>query len=272
MNKPNIQLRAVVREDAPAARCKNCEHWGGREFRENATHGRCAKFDMPTLPNYGEHCTGFLPIASPSSAQEPPNVRDWTEDAAHENGRYQNKCANCGSLFIGHKRRVWCRVCATTQEPPWYRAALKLASPVVHYSVCERVIEAACREYAAALAQENERLQSMNKALLADLSQSNKERDKWRAARDECERQFQVKVEEIASLTAERDKLQAALEFYADPDNYFGIAFLPDPPCGAFAEDFEELSGVLSHPDGQTWVKPGKLARAALSPAQKEEV
>lgn len=36
---------------------------------------------------------------------------DWAEDAAHENGNYQNRCCLCDRLFIGHKRRVVCRAC-----------------------------------------------------------------------------------------------------------------------------------------------------------------
>ena len=56
-----------------------------------------------------------------------------------------------------------------------------------------------------------------------------------------------------------------ALEFYADPETYFGIAFAADRPAGGFDEDFEELSGELGHPDGGTWVKPGKRARQALA-------
>ena len=51
-----------------------------------------------------------------TAPERPFNDRDWAEDAAHENGNYQNKCANCGTVFIGHKRRVWCKVCATA--PP----------------------------------------------------------------------------------------------------------------------------------------------------------
>lgn len=39
--------------------------------------------------------------------------RTWTEDAGHENGRYQNRCVSCEEMFIGHKRRVTCKVCAT---------------------------------------------------------------------------------------------------------------------------------------------------------------
>lgn len=37
--------------------------------------------------------------------------RDWTEDFAHENGRYLCGCCKCGQNFFGHKRRVVCRVC-----------------------------------------------------------------------------------------------------------------------------------------------------------------
>jgi hypothetical protein len=41
--------------------------------------------------------------------------RNWTEDFQHENGNYQCKCCNCGEFFIGHKRRVVCKVCANNQ-------------------------------------------------------------------------------------------------------------------------------------------------------------
>lgn len=37
---------------------------------------------------------------------------DWPEDASHENGGYQNQCHGCGLLFVGHKRRTICKVCA----------------------------------------------------------------------------------------------------------------------------------------------------------------
>ena len=57
-------------------------------------------------------------------------------------------------------------------------------------------------------------------------------------------------------------ELEAALEFYADPETYFGVAFLFDHPTGGFDEDFDTAT---SHPDGNSWHKPGKLARAALA-------
>ena len=53
-------------------------------------------------------------------------------------------------------------------------------------------------------------------------------------------------------------ELEAALQFYADPETYVAIAFWPDPPCGAFMEDF-------SHVDDDWGDRPGKRARAALS-------
>jgi len=39
------------------------------------------------------------------------NLRDFPEDATHENGRYYVVCQRCGEQFIGHKRRVICKVC-----------------------------------------------------------------------------------------------------------------------------------------------------------------
>jgi hypothetical protein len=57
------------------------------------------------------------------------------------------------------------------------------------------------------------------------------------------------------------DRLVAALEFYASPDTYFAIGFFPDPPCGAFMEDFSE-HGDLDYADGDQ--RPGKRAREAL--------
>jgi len=46
-----------------------------------------------------------------------------------------------------------------------------------------------------------------------------------------------------------------ALDFYSKPETYFGIGFLPDPPAGAFMEDFSET---------ELGMKPGKRARQAL--------
>lgn len=37
---------------------------------------------------------------------------DWPDDFAGENGNYRNKCPTCGIMYVGHKRRVSCRICA----------------------------------------------------------------------------------------------------------------------------------------------------------------
>jgi hypothetical protein len=38
--------------------------------------------------------------------------RNWKEDFHLENGNYMNKCMCCSEIFLGHKRRVVCRLCA----------------------------------------------------------------------------------------------------------------------------------------------------------------
>lgn len=42
--------------------------------------------------------------------------RNWPEDFSHENGNYFNECMGCGEQFIGHKRRPYCKVCATPKN------------------------------------------------------------------------------------------------------------------------------------------------------------
>ena len=39
-------------------------------------------------------------------------AKDWPEDFDDENGQYCNRCFYCGELFLGHKRRIICKVCA----------------------------------------------------------------------------------------------------------------------------------------------------------------
>lgn len=63
------------------------------------------------------------------------------------------------------------------------------------------------------------------------------------------------------------EALKTALEFYADPATYFGIAFIGDPPCGEFQDDFEEIETDWNPKD----FKPGKRARAALLRAEGEQ-
>lgn len=49
-----------------------------------------------------------------ADARAAANPEDWAEDFAHENGNYYCTCHRCGGRFMGHKRRVTCRTCATT--------------------------------------------------------------------------------------------------------------------------------------------------------------
>jgi hypothetical protein len=51
-------------------------------------------------------------------------------------------------------------------------------------------------------------------------------------------------------------QLEETLDFYADPESYFAIGFLSDPPCGSFGDDFEDIEGM--------GFKPGKRARQTL--------
>jgi hypothetical protein len=38
--------------------------------------------------------------------------RNWVQDFKHENGNYWNECMFCKKSFVGHKRRVVCKVCS----------------------------------------------------------------------------------------------------------------------------------------------------------------
>jgi len=42
---------------------------------------------------------------------ETGKAKDWVEDFQEENGYYQNKCKECEDLFVGYKRRLFCKVC-----------------------------------------------------------------------------------------------------------------------------------------------------------------
>ena len=44
------------------------------------------------------------------------SARNWEEDRKFENGNYICTCASCGKDFFGHKRRMYCKECATKQD------------------------------------------------------------------------------------------------------------------------------------------------------------
>jgi hypothetical protein len=48
---------------------------------------------------------------------ENEQARNWAEDFSHENGNYQCLCVECKKIFIGHKRRVICKLCSIKDKP-----------------------------------------------------------------------------------------------------------------------------------------------------------
>jgi hypothetical protein len=72
-------------------------------------------------------------------------------------------------------------------------------------------------------------------------------------------------VEERERLIAAIEVLSDALNEYADPEFYFGISVISDPPSGGFADDVDDKH---EHPslDGPRF---GKRAREALRKAEE---
>jgi len=61
-------------------------------------------------------CNELERLRASSQPQEPcPSCYDYPEDWSHENGNYQCRCIRCDIQFIGHKRRVLCKVCNVKQ-------------------------------------------------------------------------------------------------------------------------------------------------------------
>lgn len=61
-------------------------------------------------------CPEVVAFESTLRVQDAPS-RDWTEDSPHENGNYVCRCVTCKQNFIGHKRRVQCKLCAVQDAP-----------------------------------------------------------------------------------------------------------------------------------------------------------
>jgi len=105
-----------------------------------------------------KHCTGEMfgeqaavKPAEPSNPPASPAAGDWPEDGCHENGAYHCACIACGATFIGHKRRVVCKVCSEkTANPPASpdgstadaeaRLATKVENQRMHIKSLDRVI------------------------------------------------------------------------------------------------------------------------------------
>jgi hypothetical protein len=84
----------------------------------------------------------------------------------------------------------------------------------------------------------------------------------WLASREWAEERHVERmapaIEALAEAQQRERVLREALEFYADPDTYYGIGMAGDSPCGAFLDDLDD-----AHDPG--FSKPGKRARAALA-------
>lgn len=52
------------------------------------------------------HCDGVL-----NYFELHEHKRSFKEDYPHENGEYVNICHVCKNQFVGHKRRVTCKMC-----------------------------------------------------------------------------------------------------------------------------------------------------------------
>ncbi len=72
----------------------------------------------------------------------PAEARDWLEDSHLENGNYNCRCGSCGEIFIGHKRRPFCKSCAEDIELGREREDTDTTS-VVPLLVCVPLIAAA---------------------------------------------------------------------------------------------------------------------------------
>lgn len=88
-------------------------------------------------------------------------------------------------------------------------------------------------------------------------------REEWALAFMEDPSLADSVLAEVDELAARAERYREALEFYADPETYFAIGFFPDPPCGEFMDDFEDVGPQLGS-------KPGKRARRALSDSLTE--
>lgn len=63
---------------------------------------------------------------------------DWTEDASHENGNYSSRCCYCERTFVGHKRRVVCKLCAILRGKEDESNALRASLAQSEAELCEQ--------------------------------------------------------------------------------------------------------------------------------------
>ncbi len=73
--------------------------------------------DYPAWCRGKDTCRKVGSSAAPCSPVFGPyQPQDWPEDHSHENGDYQNECVYCERQFLGHKRRVVCKLCSEAKR------------------------------------------------------------------------------------------------------------------------------------------------------------
>lgn len=111
-----------VSTPADATALANCPFCGGHARlyqRQNAAalwHVACENCDAGPHSDLGKY-EAIARWNTRATSQTPDAVRNWTEDASHENGNYECRCVECSQMFIGHKRRVLCKACSGLLTP-----------------------------------------------------------------------------------------------------------------------------------------------------------
>lgn len=91
------------------------------------------------------------PLATSDSSSDllRDSEHSWKEDYPDENGKHHHTCQQCGAQFIGHKRRMICKVCSDRaqserarlsseeqEKPMLSRSEVFLTNPWVVFSPC----------------------------------------------------------------------------------------------------------------------------------------
>lgn len=118
-SRPQSISPSPAGEDAPEVAGQRCK-WCGCEINRIVLSDGSLDVGWEHTSPRTRTCSKTFKTAKPATegAPETPGVRDesrdWPEDFEHENGNYSCRCYRCHLEFIGHKRRVECRVCAKT--------------------------------------------------------------------------------------------------------------------------------------------------------------
>jgi hypothetical protein len=93
---------SFLQKPEPAQTCKTCAHEKGNI--------NCCSCKAP------EGNIHWEPKPAPDFDNNRDTSGDWPEDFPGENGQYECICVKCGRHFVGHKRRVVCKVCFSKSD------------------------------------------------------------------------------------------------------------------------------------------------------------